>query len=200
MTALIASGAESVFRDAGLMLIVMNSEHDPLIEASHLRYLHARRADAILSTSASDYHPAVAAALKESEVPVVLIEADMPTDVGTSIVVSDHRAGIRDAMTRLIGLAHRRIVCCRGPALSGGARAMAGADEAAGIAGNVRVDSVECGLERRCGPCRRGPACSASSPPSARFASSSSDQMLEGVSSGHCTEQGLKKTRRGSRW
>ena len=180
MTAVIASGAESVFRDAGLMLIVMNSEHDPSIEASHLRYLHARRADAILLTSASDFHPVVAAALRESEVPVVLIEADMPTDVGASIVVSDHRAGIRDAMTRLIGLGHRRIGLLPGPLrYRAGRERMAGANEAAALGGNVRVEFVECELDAEQG--RAAAAQLLNIQPAVTALIVGGNQMLEGV-------------------
>ncbi len=148
MTAMIAAGAESVLREAGLMLIVMNSEHDPLTETSHLRYLHARRVDAILLTPAWDFHPTVAAALKETEVPVVLIEAEMPTDVGASVVVSDHRAGVREAMTKLIGIGHRRLGLLPGPLrYRAGRERMAGANEAAALAGNVRLDYIECELD-----------------------------------------------------
>lgn len=148
MTAMIASGAELIFRDAGLMLVVMNSEHDPAIEASHLEYLRARRVDAILLTPAWDFHPVVAQALRETEVPVVLIEAEMPPDVGASIVVSDHRAGVREAVTRLIGLGHRRIGVLPGPLrYRAGRERLAGANEAAAIAGSAKVDFVECELD-----------------------------------------------------
>lgn len=148
MTAMIASGAESVFREAGLMLIVMNSGHDPMIEAAHLRYLHGRRVDALLLTPTWDFHPVVAAALRESEVPVVLIEAEMPIDVGASVVVSDHRAGVREATTRLIDLGHRQMGLLPGPLrYRAGRERIAGAKEAAALAGNVRIEYVECELD-----------------------------------------------------
>ena len=148
MTAMIASGAESVLRDAGLLLIVMNSEHDPEIETSHLRYLQARRVDAILLSPALDFHPKVVAVLKETAVPVVLIEADMPPDVGSSVVVSDHRAGVREAVTRLIGLGHRRVGVLPGPLrYRAGRERLAGANEAAALARGAAIEYIECELD-----------------------------------------------------
>jgi LacI family transcriptional regulator len=152
LTAMIASGAESVFRAAGLMLIVMNSEHDPRTEASHLRYLHGRRVDAILLAPTWDFHDVTAAALREAEVPVVLIEAEMPLDVGASFVVSDHRAGVREVMDRLIADGHRRIGLLPGPLrYRAGRERLAGATESAGLAGGVRVEHVECELDQERG-------------------------------------------------
>lgn len=148
MTAMIASGAESVLREAGLLLIVMNSEHDPAIQASHLRYLHARRVDAILLASAWDFHPVVAAALKQTEVPVVLIEAEMPPEVGANVVVSDHRAGVREAVTRLIALGHHRVGVLPGPLrYRAGRERLAGANEAAALGRAVSIEFVECELD-----------------------------------------------------
>src|SRR5947209_9416080 len=42
-----ARGAEEVLRAAGYSMLVMNSEHDPLLEASHIRTLQGRRVDGL---------------------------------------------------------------------------------------------------------------------------------------------------------
>jgi LacI family transcriptional regulator len=148
LTAMIASGAESVFRSSGLALIVMNSEHDPEIEVAHLRFLRARRVDGVLITPAWDYHPATAAALREMGLPVVLIEAEMPLEVGASVVVSDHRSGVREAVARLVELGHRRFGVLPGPLrYRAGRERMAGATEAAALSGDVIVEYVECELD-----------------------------------------------------
>lgn len=180
VTALIASGAESVLREAGQMLVVMNSEHDRVIEETHLRLLRARRIDATILAPAEDSHPGLIAALGETEIPVVLMEADRLHGVGASVVVSDHRAGVREAVTRLIAIGHRRIGLLPGPLRHrAGRERLAGANEAAALAGVASIRYEECDLHADHGSASAIRLLAARPRPTALIVGG--NQMLEGV-------------------
>ena len=179
LTTMIASGVESVLRRSGLVVIIMNAEHDPEAEVAHLRFLRARRVDALLMTPALDYNTATAAALREFDVPVVLIEADMQADVGASVVVSDHRSGVREAVSRLIDVGHRRIGLLPGPLrYRAGRERVAGATEAAAL-GGATIVHAECELDADDGARAAARLMDETLPPTALIVGG--NQMLEGV-------------------
>ena len=111
----IATGAESVLRAHGYSLLVMNSERDPSLDPANLRALHARRVDALMMCPVEEDDPATVAALRDTGIPLCVIEGDLPDSVPASFVHSDHRGGMAQALRHLIGLGHRRITVVAGP-------------------------------------------------------------------------------------
>ena len=114
LIATITSGAESVLRAAGYSMLLMNSENDPALDAAHIRFFQARRVDGMILSLASEQRQETLDALAQVDVPIVLIDRDMPSEVSASIVRNDHRAGIRAAVEHLIDLGHRRIALVTG--------------------------------------------------------------------------------------
>ena len=111
----IAAGAEGALRAEGYSLLVMNSEMDTGLEALNIRVLRARRVDALMLAPVSEDDPEVVAMLSGLDIPLVVIESDMPKGVPAGFVVSDHRAGVAAALRHLVELGHRRICLLTGP-------------------------------------------------------------------------------------
>jgi LacI family transcriptional regulator len=105
----IALGAEEVLRRAGYAMVVMNSENDPALDAAHIRFLQSRRVDGMIITVASERKRATIDALAQVEVPVVVIDRDLPKRVHASAVLVEHRKGMAAAAGHLLDLGHRRI-------------------------------------------------------------------------------------------
>ncbi len=113
----IAQGAESTFRARGYSMMITNSEGDPTVDAEHVRLFLQRRVDAMLLSLASETDAEVLRLLRELETPVVVIDRNVPADLGASAVLSDHRQGMREAVEHLLALGHRRIGLINGDAL-----------------------------------------------------------------------------------
>lgn len=111
----IVSGAEATLRDAGYSILLTNSEGEPEMDADHVRLFERRRVDGLLLSLAREDHPETLRALAALETPVVVIDRDLPTKVSASAVLSDHRQGMRAAVTHLLKLGHRRIGLIAGP-------------------------------------------------------------------------------------
>ena len=114
LMAAITSGAESVLRAAGYSMLLMNSENDPDLDAAHIRFFETRRVDGMILSLASETRPRTLDVLSQVDVPVVLVDRDVPAELRASIVRSDHRAGIRLAVEHLLDLGHRRIALITG--------------------------------------------------------------------------------------
>jgi LacI family transcriptional regulator len=110
----ITSGAESVLRAAGYSMLLMNSENDPALDAAHIRFFQTRRVDGMILSLASERQQATIDVLAGVDVPIIMIDRDLPADIGASIVRNDHRAGMREAVTHLLSLGHRRIALITG--------------------------------------------------------------------------------------
>jgi LacI family transcriptional regulator, galactose operon repressor len=110
----IASGAESVLRRADYSMVLMNSESRPELDASHVRFLLARRVDGLILSLATERDPETTDQLVRGSVPVVAIDRDLPPELQASVVLSDHGSGMTDAVNRLIDLGHRRIALISG--------------------------------------------------------------------------------------
>jgi LacI family transcriptional regulator len=117
LLAQIVSGAESTLRDAGYSMLLTNSESEPEMDAEHVGLLERRRVDGLLLSLAAEDHGATLAALTRLQIPVVLIDRDLPANVRASVVLSDHRHGMRAAVEHLLDLGHRRIGLVAGGAL-----------------------------------------------------------------------------------
>ena len=114
LIATITSGAESMLRAAGYSMLLMNSENDPELDAAHIRFFQARRVDGMILSLASERRAATLEILAHVDVPIILIDRDVPTDLRASIVRNDHREGMRDAVGHLLDLGHRRVALITG--------------------------------------------------------------------------------------
>lgn len=104
-----ARGAESVLRAAGYSLLVMSAENDPALEVAHIRFLQSRRLDGLLLLLASERRRATNEALARLQIPLVVMDRDVPRRLRASAVLCDHRAGMAAAVGHLLDLGHRRI-------------------------------------------------------------------------------------------
>jgi LacI family transcriptional regulator len=110
----IVSGAESELRGAGYSILLMNSENDPSLDVAHVRFFLSRRVDGLILSLASERDPRTLELLRTVDVPIVVVDRDVPPDVRASAVLSDHRAGITAAVNHLLDLGHRRIALIAG--------------------------------------------------------------------------------------
>ena len=114
LIATITSGAESVLRSAGYSMLLMNSENRPELDAAHIRFFQARRVDGMILSLSSERQAETLAVLAHVDVPIIMIDRDVPAELGASVVRNDHRAGMRDAVGHLLDLGHRRIALITG--------------------------------------------------------------------------------------
>lgn len=114
LIATITSGAESVLRAAGYSMLLMNSEGDPALDAAHIRFFQARRVDGMILSLASELRPETLDGLAQVDVPIIMIDRDVPPDLHASIVRNDHRTGMRSAVGHLLDLGHRRVALISG--------------------------------------------------------------------------------------
>lgn len=112
----VALGAESGLRAAGYSMLLMDSENDPELDAAHVRFLKSRRVDGMLLSLVADRAEQTLEHLRQLERPFVAIDREVPAELGASVVLADHAAGMREAMAHLIELGHRRIGLVAGPA------------------------------------------------------------------------------------
>lgn len=112
----VALGAESGLRAAGYSMLLMNSENDPALDAAHVRFLVSRRVDGMLLSLVSDRAEQTLEQLGQVEQPLVVIDRELPPELGASHVLADHAAGMRQAVAHLLELGHRRIGLIAGPA------------------------------------------------------------------------------------
>lgn len=113
----IVRGAEVTLREAGYSMLLTNSLVDPELDQHNIELLGQRRADGLIVLLVSERHQPTIQALAEAEVPVVVVERDLPPQVGPSRVLSNHRAGMSVAAEHLIELGHRRIALIGGQAV-----------------------------------------------------------------------------------
>lgn len=114
LIATITSGAESILRGAGYSMLLMNSENDPDLDAAHIRFFQARRVDGMILSLASERRSATMDVLRQVDVPIIVIDRDVPIELQASIVRNDHRRGMREAVGHLLDLGHRRIALITG--------------------------------------------------------------------------------------
>jgi LacI family transcriptional regulator len=110
----IVRGAEVALREAGYSMLLTNSLVDPELDQRNIELLEQRRADGLLVLLVSESHRPTIDALADLEVPLVLIERDLPARVRASRVLSDHRSGMTAAARHLFELGHRRIALIGG--------------------------------------------------------------------------------------
>src|ERR1700681_1479451 len=70
----IVTGAEKRLRAAGYSMLLTNSEGNPELDVEHIQLLERRRVDGLILSLAEENHPDVVAALRQVNVPVVLVD------------------------------------------------------------------------------------------------------------------------------
>ena len=105
----IVTGAEQELRGAGYSMLLANSDRAPDRDAAHIRLFEQRRVDGLLLSLAAEDDPRTLELLRKYEKPVVLVDREVGDGVEASVVLSDHRSGVRAATEELLALGHRRI-------------------------------------------------------------------------------------------
>ncbi len=110
----IALGAETVLRDAGYAMMVVNSMSNSEVELQHISLMSRRRTDGLLLSLADEAYPTLSSALDRLTVPVVFVDRFQKGFSATQMVLSDHKTGMNQAMKRLGRLGHRSIALVNG--------------------------------------------------------------------------------------
>lgn len=109
ITADIVQGAERELRAAGYSMILTNAGGDADLDADNIGLLEDRQVDGLLLSLTHEDHPEAVRAMRESALPIVLLDRDRPDGVTALRAVFDHRAGMTDATTHLLDLGHRDV-------------------------------------------------------------------------------------------
>jgi LacI family transcriptional regulator len=99
-------GAQEALREAGLLMVLMNSEGDSALEAREIAALRQQQVEGIIY--ASMYHRRLEPPAALRDVATVLLDAES-RDPAVSWVVPDEVAGARAAVHELLAHGHRRI-------------------------------------------------------------------------------------------
>ena len=105
----IVTGVESTLHTNGYSMLLTNSLGDPLLEAAHIELLSHRRVDGLVISVLDESHPEPFGQLRALDIPVVVLDRNVPADIPVSRVLSDHRSGMKAAGLHLLDLGHRRI-------------------------------------------------------------------------------------------
>lgn len=101
-------GAEDAAWRENYLLITVNSGDQVERERELLKVLRSRRVDGILLAAVTDRDADHIRALKESGVPIVCLDRDIPA-LGLDCVVVDNAGAARECVAHLIAAGHRRI-------------------------------------------------------------------------------------------
>ena len=110
-------GAERALEASGYSMLLTNSEGNPERDVKAIRLLEQRRVDGLLLSLASETHGPTLDVLRSLDVPMVLIDREVPSDVPAARVMSDHAIGVRAAVEHLVAEGHRRIAIIVGDRL-----------------------------------------------------------------------------------
>lgn len=99
-------GAQVTLREAGSLMILMNTEGDPDVEEQEIATLRQQQVDGVMY--AAMYHRELRLPAGLRDVPTVVVDAEVD-DQDVSWVVPDEVAGARDAVRELLGHGRRRI-------------------------------------------------------------------------------------------
>src|SRR5262249_44597928 len=103
----IVTGAEKRLRESGYSLLLTNSEGLPELDVEHILLLERRRVDGLILSLADERHEQTTETLRRLEIPVVLLDRDVPPGVDAGCAAFDHSAGMRAATEHLLSLGHR---------------------------------------------------------------------------------------------
>lgn len=105
----ILKGAERFLRTEGYLVLLAHSEGSAEREIAYARLLRQRRIDGLIFSMSEEQSPQVSAELSKLNTPIVLLDRAADGVSNVSMVVSDHRTGVRRATEHLLELGHRRI-------------------------------------------------------------------------------------------
>jgi LacI family transcriptional regulator len=130
LVAEIVTGAESALHANGYSMLLTNSQGDPQLEAAHIALLSRRRVDGLVISVLDESHPQALGKLRELDIPVVVLDRNVPAELPVSRVLSDHRSGMKAAGLHLLGLGHRRLALIAGAAVRPALERRAGLEQA----------------------------------------------------------------------
>ena len=93
----IVIGVESTLHANGYSMLLTNSLGDPLLEAAHIALLSHRRVDGLVISVLDETHPETIGRLAELDIPIVVLDRNLPPEIPVSRVLSDHRSGMKAA-------------------------------------------------------------------------------------------------------
>ncbi|WP_341978256.1 LacI family transcriptional regulator [Microbacterium sp. LTA6] len=140
----VARGAEDRAAEAGLTVLLGNSDENPTRQAAHLELFREQRVNGLLVTPVSDDLTALRA-LKEAGVPVVFVDREDPDQEFASVAVDDVEGG-RLAVAHLLDRGRRRIAFLAGPtSIPQVAHRLQGARAAVDAVGGATLEVIERG-------------------------------------------------------
>jgi LacI family transcriptional regulator len=131
----IVTGVEATLHATGYSMLLTNSLGDPRLEAAHIALLSQRRVDGLVISLVDESHPDPLERLRELEIPVVVVDRNLPAEIPVSRVLSDHRSGMKAAGLHLLHLGHRRIGLIAGAAVRPALERRGGLEEAFDVYG-----------------------------------------------------------------
>jgi LacI family transcriptional regulator len=99
--------ADSVLRERGYSLYLVNTNGRPVDEASAVDMLQHGRADGLIMTINNERDTLTLKRLEQLRIPSVLLDRDLPLEIDA--VLTDHASGIMQATNYLMELGHLRI-------------------------------------------------------------------------------------------
>lgn len=126
----IVTGVESTLHTNGYSMLLTNSLGDPPMEAAHIGLLSRRRVDGLVISVLDETHPETTDSLRELDIPIVVLDRNLPGEIPVSRVLSDHRSGMKAAVLHLLDLGHRRIALIGGTAVRPALERRAGLEQA----------------------------------------------------------------------
>ncbi len=118
--AAIARAADKALSPHGYALMIANSANDPDHEAEIITALRQRRLDGLIIAAANEKAPGLGDRVASFQASV-LLDREVPGSRADA-VLSDHGAGLSEAIRHLAGLGHRRIAMIAGTAAQRGSR------------------------------------------------------------------------------
>lgn len=171
----VTRGAEDVAREAGLSVLLCNSDEDPVKEAGYLEVVEGEKVAGVL-LSPHDTHTDVSRLLAAG-VPVVAIDRRLAGEIDS--VTTDSRAGSFEATEHFYQQGWRRPGCCAGPeGIETAHWRLAGYQDAVAAAGGVPM-SAHGSYDREGGAAAAAALLDSPEPPDALLVSN--EQMALGV-------------------
>jgi LacI family transcriptional regulator len=144
LLASIVGGAESVLSAAGYSVLLTNSDGVPEMDAKRVDLLLQRQVDGLIMLPVLEDNAATLATLRNTTVPVVVIDREMPDSLELHYVLSDHYLGVGAATRHLLEAGHRRLGLAVGPNVRPSReriRAVEDACRARGLEPDLLIDS-----------------------------------------------------------
>jgi LacI family transcriptional regulator len=180
LVAEIVHGAEAVLSGAGYSILLTNSGGRGAIDAERIQLLHQRRVDGLIILPAEENEREMLTTLRQSTIPLVVIDRDLPPDIPSSYVLSDHYVGVGDAARHLLELGHTSMAVIVGGNIRPSReriRAVRNAYTARRVRSNFTVDNGSLSVEHGASALKR--LLDSADPPTAVILGG--NQLLEGA-------------------